>query len=403
MKVIALLQIVYLIICGTLEARIINIPGDYPTIQEGIGNAGEGDTVLVSRGIYQENVNFRGKGIILTSHFIFSRDSLDISNTIIDGVSPIHPDTASCVSFLSGEGSDSRLCGFTLRNGLGTYYPDSYGRRYGGGVLIDDSSPLIENNIIVDNAGYALPDGGGGIALLNYSEPVIRNNIISGNYALAAGGGILAIQSGGRIEGNTIDSNETFTFGGGMALFASNPIVEENVIIHNSCGDGFDRGWGAGMYVELCDFMEIRNNTFYDNHQRYYQGGEGGGLYLYNSFSVIVENNIFTQNELGGIRAYGTAILLYNDFWSNIPVDYVGIEPGEFDISQDPLFVNELNDDFHLSGASPCIDAGNPDTPIIPWGGFRRDMGAFEYDQGFYFDGQNIILKPFPIHLPRLE
>ena len=74
--------------------------------------------------------------------------------------------------------------------------------------------------------------------------------------------------------------------------------------------------------------------------------------------------------------------------------------PGEGNIYDDPLFVDSANFDFHLQANSPCIDTGNPDTPNIPWGGFRRDMGAFEFDQGFYQDGSNIILKPFPIEIP---
>ena len=143
------------------------------------------------------------------------------------------------------------------------------------------------------------------------------------------------------------------------------------------------------------DTSLIRNNTLYDNFANYI----GGGIFVELSSSIVIENNIFMLNEPGGISTYSweSLILLYNDLWANIPNDYT---PGEFDISEDPLFVNAGNDDFHLLPDSPCIDAGNPVTPNIPWGGFRRDMGAFEYDQGFYSDGQNIIRKPFPNEYP---
>ena len=51
-----------------------------------------------------------------------------------------------------------------------------------------------------------------------------------------------------------------------------------------------------------------------------------------------------------------------------------------------------------ITEGSSGIDAGNPETPNIPWGGARRDMGAFEFDQGWYLDQNgNHIRKPEPL------
>jgi hypothetical protein len=44
----------------------------------------------------------------------------------------------------------------------------------------------------------------------------------------------------------------------------------------------------------------------------------------------------------------------------------------------DPLFTNPWNNDFHLQATSPCIDAGDPNSPLDPDNSIS-DMGAFYY------------------------
>ena len=46
----------------------------------------------------------------------------------------------------------------------------------GGGILIENSNPLIANAMITDNTG----NGGGGICLINQGNPLIVNTTISG-------------------------------------------------------------------------------------------------------------------------------------------------------------------------------------------------------------------------------
>jgi len=60
-----------------------------------------------------------------------------------------------------------------------------------------------------------------------------------------------------------------------------------------------------------------------------------------------------------------------------------------YNIQENPLFVDPLHGDYHLSWAnypihdetmSPCIDAGDPSSPLDP-DGTIADMGAFYFDQ----------------------
>jgi len=67
--VLAVLLVVLTII--QVSATIINVPDNYPTIQEGIDTSTDGDTVLVQPGTYYENINFNGHNIEL-GVFVFN-------------------------------------------------------------------------------------------------------------------------------------------------------------------------------------------------------------------------------------------------------------------------------------------------------------------------------------------
>ena len=78
-------NILYLtILTSVLCASVINIPSDYPTIQEGIHASVSGDTVLVADGIYFENLTIN-REITLASHFIIDGEISHRDATIIDG------------------------------------------------------------------------------------------------------------------------------------------------------------------------------------------------------------------------------------------------------------------------------------------------------------------------------
>ena len=71
----------------------------------------------VAPGTYLENMNFKGKNIIITSQFILNNNLDFIYNTVIDGSNPAHSDSANCVSFRSGEDSSAVIQGFTITGG----------------------------------------------------------------------------------------------------------------------------------------------------------------------------------------------------------------------------------------------------------------------------------------------
>jgi hypothetical protein len=154
-------------LCAVVQASIIHVPADYPSIQAAIDAAVDGDTVLVAPGTYVENINFKGKAITVKS-------SAGAESTVINGKNPQNPDRGSVVLFMKGEQADSVLEGFSLIKGSGTYQ-DYWGfwDPYGGGIFCKASSPTILNNIISENDA----DYGAGISCLARTFHTFRSEV----------------------------------------------------------------------------------------------------------------------------------------------------------------------------------------------------------------------------------
>ena len=80
-----------------------SLTSPFKTIQYAINhtNTNNGDVILVGPGVYAENINFRGKNIIVGSHILITGDKNYILETIIDGGSPSNSDSSSVVVFLN--------------------------------------------------------------------------------------------------------------------------------------------------------------------------------------------------------------------------------------------------------------------------------------------------------------
>src|SRR5882762_4208200 len=92
------------------HAAVLRVPGDYPAIQKAIDNSKNGDVVIVSPGTYNENINFKGKAITVTSTNAADLDV--VKSTIIHALGK-----SSAVTFTTVETSNSVLAGFTITGG----------------------------------------------------------------------------------------------------------------------------------------------------------------------------------------------------------------------------------------------------------------------------------------------
>jgi hypothetical protein len=356
MKKDSLLLALFVIAVPVFSA-IKTVPAQYSTIQAAINASVNGDTILVSPGTYFENINFRGKNIVLTSTFYLNNDPSIIDATIINGSTPVHPDTVSCVIISNHEDSTAVLQGFTITGGRGTLWDDEHspGNRFreGGGVLIQYSSPVVRNNVIkfndaINDTGIAVSAGGGGIRMGD-SNPKVMNNIVMGNRGLY-GPGIVMNYSGG-----------TFT---------------NNIICMNTGGNSYSGGSGFWILGPFTSPKNIINNTIINNTAVI---GSGGITLL--SATADIRNNIIRGNTSPGNVQIQSPSLIYNN---NIQGSY----PGSGNIDADPMYADS---NYILAPGSPCIDKGDSglvyndvedpgNTGFARYpsrGGLRNDIGAY--------------------------
>lgn len=204
-----------MLLTGTASAKVINVPGDYPKIADALGNADAGDTILVRRGVYNENISLI-MGVVLKGE--------DPVTTIIDGGR-----RGPTVMGTSG----AEISHFTIRNGL-------------EGVLCENAAPYIHHCYIIDNKATGI---GAFISL-----PHVRNNVVYGN----RWSGILAW--GAKSLDAYIEQNVVLRNGySGLALKGPSNIVARNNIFMENHYYGVFADPAAGQ-------TRIEYNNIYKNY-----------------------------------------------------------------------------------------------------------------------------------------
>ena len=128
------------------------------------------------------------------------------------------------------------------------------------------------------------------------------------------------------------------------------------------------RSW-CPANIDQCTF--VQHNSIYHPTALYTRG--------------LLNNSIIWGED------FGTTIL-GNDHTDSLTVQYSDIEGGvpqhEFiidgygNINADPLFSDSDNNDFQLTLLSPCIDTGNPSSPLDP-DDTRADMGCYYFHHDY--------------------
>ncbi len=372
------------------------IPAQYSTIQAAVNAASNGDVVLLSPGVYSENLILSGKNITIASHLYTTGDVSYIDRTTIDGgggpwVIRVDPSevTLTILGLTLRNADDGvRATGkFNFLNNRVTETGDGIDYEDGGGGVVRDCvfegnaddgidvdhavNAVIENNVIQNNG-----DDGIEIRLQPYSGArlpmVIRNNMIAANAE----------------DGIQLISYDILT--------SRNYVIEGNLIVNNAmagvgvmcCQNTRENYAGAS----LRERVGLYNNTFAGNNY----GVTGGD-------SIIALNNIFVRTTNVALkRANVGSIAAYNLFFGN-GTDYsLSNVDTTTTLRADPLLLT----DYSLASGSPAIDAGTAVfrvngqvvwmKPSGQYWGRAPDLGALENTGSVSVDKRGPIIEFLP-------
>jgi parallel beta-helix repeat protein len=276
----------------------------------------------------------------------------------------------------------------------------------GGGMAnLHHSSPIVTDCTFSENTVYGAYRDGGGMYCWWYSNPIITNCTFNANSAANQSGGI-HYWGGGTITVTGCDffGNSAKT-GGGM--FNGDDATITNCSFTGNISDGAGGGIDnrGSLDATNCILFEneagsggggITNSTFSDatltNCTLVYNWANtsGGGLSCGWECHVTVINTIFWDNHaptgpqisVGGSATYPASLTIsYSDLDGGHSAINLGphstLNWGAGMIDEDPLFLDPLDHELHISFASPCIDAGDNKAPMLPATDFEGDPRIF--------------------------
>jgi len=279
------------------QSKTITVPDDYPTISSAIGNATDGDTILVKKGTYQEQTLLINKTIALIGE--------GAENTAIS----CHPQWIPT--------------GGLHINSTGLLEPD-YG--YDNPIKITGSNVTFSGfKVISDKSGSIFLSSGFGtiIAFNNFTTPITISGFAQ------------------NVTWNYIN-NGTTIIGGEKHVFANNRIINgiytlqsQLTIINNTFSGNY------GIYMGGYD-NRIFNNTIQNTDCAIY-------FWAYAASNSIYGNNFI--NNLRQVRigdVYNPIVAKWDDgnignYWS----DYSG--QGVYVINQDNIDHYPLTELYHVS------------------------------------------------------
>jgi hypothetical protein len=231
----------------------------------------------------------------------------------------------------------------------------------GGANILGDADAVFSNCTFRGNS--AAPGMvAGGMACLS-DDAIITGCLFEGNSS-SQGGGLVCRRSYPTVtDCRFFDNNGGYMGGGALVEYYCSPTFSHCVFAGNSASNG------GGVGVKDDSFLQMISCTFSANSS----GNLGGGVFCGEESSVSADNCIIAFSQDGRALYWdGTGtepVLTCCDLYGNADGDWVGPIADQYgvngNISEDPLFCDPENDDYHLHEDSPCAPAQQPVCGLI--------------------------------------
>lgn len=333
----------------------------FPSLQEAINQARDGVTLQVKEGLYQEQLDFRGKAIKMVSLGEARLTTLDGN-----GIGPV-------VAFRSGESRETVLEGFTITNGSA---------QDGGGVRVAQSDPTLLRLIVRNNTAT---NSGGGLSV-SYADPLMANLLIYGNSA-RDGAGIGGRAATMELYNSTVASNTAAKGGGGLTCIDLCSITLLNNIFAYNVADQ-----GGGVNIIVPGVLTFENNNVYGNLAENYggipdQSGRKGNISLDPRF---VAPSISSPTPDFGLQSDSPCLDAGDDLSELFPPEDLNQVPRPFDANQDGAsaydlgaleFEYDVDGDQYLVSDGDCVEGDisiHPQAPEVCDDGIDQDCDGVD-------------------------
>ena len=272
--------------------------------------------------------------------------------------------------------SNSRFfnCTFTANTADG-----SWGGWGAGMANSHSSSPILVNCTFSDNV---IPNVGGGGAICNYTDGYLTmTGCHFKDNSANIGGAIFDWTGGATLTNCSLYGNSAYQGGAIYKATSENTTITSTIFVHNHAT------YGGGIYNHRACNPVITNCTFADN----FATEEGGGIWNDPGDDPFISGNpaapTITSCILWGNSAPAGSQIHCG--WPTVTYSCVqGGWPGVGNIEDDPNFVDPdgsdddpntwVDNDYHLTQFSPCIDTGDP-----------GELGTDEFD----IDGEARVMR----------